>query len=237
MVKIVNECSVDYVNHMGDDLMVVNAARVSFAKFKEVYDNEDSKLIRYLATHNHWSPFAHPQVSLRVKAPIFVARQLGKHQVGLVWNEVSRRYVDDVPEFFEPEIWRDRSKNKKQGSLDTGVSKDVVGAADFYQHALDYYNDLISSGICPEQARMILPQAMMTEWIWTGSLMAWSRVVGLRLDPHTQKETRDVVQKISDLIAPLFPESWAALTADAGTDYRGEVHRLRKLLQENGIKY
>lgn len=214
---------------MGSDLSVVNAARVSFDKESE-WDghnglgDRDSKLIRYLATHDHWSPFAHTSLSFRIKAPIFVARQLGKHQVGLVWNEVSRRYVDSLPEFYNPEVWRKRADNVKQGSAERPVdpvlrvnAAQVTTVDDAYNnlvtHAEQIYNELIDHGVCPEQARMVLPQSMMTEWIWTGSLMAFARVCNLRLDPHTQKETQSVALSISSLIQPLFPVSWSTLVA------------------------
>lgn len=206
---------------MGSDLSVVNAARVSFDKESE-WDghnglgDRDSKLIRYLATHDHWSPFAHTSLSFRIKAPLFVARQLGKHQVGLVWNEVSRRYVDSEPEFYTPKTWRKRADNVKQGSSDEAHElSDKLNAAisKRYTETLDDYQAMIDNGICPEQARMILPQSMLTEWIWTGSLMAFARVCNLRLDPHTQKETQSVALSISSLIQPLFPVSWSTLVA------------------------
>lgn len=212
-MKIV-PCEVTYVDHMGTDLSVVNAARVSFSKVSKELDEKDIKLIHYLANHNHWTPFGHCSVSLRVKAPIFVARQLVKHQVGLVWNEVSRRYVDDEPEFFFPDEWRLKAENVKQGSSDKAheMSPHIsMGVYDSLNTILTDYLGMISEGIAPEQARMVLPQNTMTEWIWTGSLMAWSRVANLRLDPHAQKETRDVVQLIADEVEKLFPISWSAL--------------------------
>ena len=223
---------VTYLDHMGTDLTVVDAARVSFDKesewelaarppsspeypYEDTLKEADAKLIGYLAKHNHWSPFAHTSIQLRVKAPIFVARQLVKHQVGGVWNEVSRRYVDSEPEFYFPEVWRGRPVNAKQGSSGevthvqgislTHVSNYVVGAA------LLSYQKLIEGGVAPEQARMILPQNMMTEWIWTGSLMFFTRVCRERLDPHAQQETREIAEQIAEIVAPLFPVSWAAL--------------------------
>ena len=223
---------VKYLNHMGSDLTVVNAARVSFNKVSEKLDERDEKLIKYLATHNHWTPFAHPQISLHVKVPIFIARQLGKHQVGLVMNEVSRRYVDDEPEFFMPEQWRGRAENKKQGSSDVAILQlkhgptfveDLWGDVDnnwhpslhisaFNQGALDTYRWLLESGVAPEQARMVLPQSMYTEWHWTGSLAAWGRVYSLRIDPHAQKEVQEIARQIGEIVEPLFPYSWKALT-------------------------
>lgn len=226
---------VEYVDSMGDDISIVNAARVSFAKESnyEIEGDEegewnfklpekDAKLLKYLADHNHWSPFSHTSISLRIKAPLFVARQLGKHQVGLAWNEVSRRYVDDPPTFFTPDKWRSRPEgNIKQGSGDGEVKKMYLRgfrmtpldeAYDtLLEHAADVYEGLLEAGVSPEQARMVLPQSMNTEWIWTGSLYAFARVCNLRLDPHAQVECREVAKKISDIIKPIFPISWSVL--------------------------
>lgn len=221
--------SVEYVDHMGSDLSVVNAARVSFAKQSDwEYEDslstdkylsaKDTKLISYLANHGHWSPFAHNSISLRIKAPIFVARQLVKHQVGLVWNEVSRRYVDDEPEFYFPEVWRGKPENAKQGS--SGIVSIPITqyygmgysiAHDLVVDAEETYNKLLEAGVAPEQARMMLPQNTMTEWIWTGSLMAFARVCKQRLDAHAQQETQEVAQMIKEIIEPLFPVSFKAL--------------------------
>lgn len=212
--------SVQLVDVMGTDLSVVNAARVSFDKEStwELVDGvdwdlskQDSKLIKYLAEHNHWSPFSHTSISLRIKAPIFVARQLAKHQVGGAWNEVSRRYVDSEPEFFIPDF-RKRAENKKQGSTDELIDEQkTLGFELLVENCLEQYQYLLSIEVCPEQARMILPQNTMTEWIWTGSLYFFSRVCNLRLDSHTQSETREVANMISDIIKPLFPVSWEVL--------------------------
>ena len=203
---------VEYIDHMGTDLTVVNAARVSFNNESEELDNKDRKLIRYLADHEHWSPFAHPQISLRVKAPIFVARQLGKHQVGFAWNEVSRRYVSSEPEFYWPDKWRKKADNAKQGSSDEEYkSRDIAWSENHLKGLYTIYNKMVLGGCSPEQARMVLPQATYTEWIWTGSLLAYSRMCKLRLDSHTQKETQEVAQMISDIINPLFPVSWEYL--------------------------
>lgn len=218
---------VELIDWMGTDLSVVNAARVSFHKESEYevkagnrkYDqgllsDKDQRLIKYLATHNHWTPFGHTALSFRIKAPIFVARQLGKHQIGLVWNEVSRRYVDDEPEFYEPEVWRKRAENVKQGSEDESVEyEDFIKETyldDMYE-LRGRYNQLIEIGVCPEQARMVLPQSMYTEWVWTGNVASFARVCKLRLDPHTQKETRDIAEMISGLCKEKFPYSWSAL--------------------------
>lgn len=206
---------VDYVSHMGDDLLVVNAARVSFQKHKDVMDDTDRRLIYYLANHNHWTPFGHPTICLRVKVPIFVRTQLFKHKVGFTENEVSRRYVDDEPEFFVPSEWRGRpTDGAKQGS-----SEAVDKQSDWeqiYAMALSWtfgtYQSMIEHGIAPEQARMVLPQSMYTEFYWTGSLAAYARVFKLRTDPHAQRETQDVVRMMGDIIEPLFPVSWDALT-------------------------
>jgi thymidylate synthase (FAD) len=204
--------NVALVDSMGTDLSVVNAARVSFSKTSDVLTSKDENLIGYLAKHNHWTPFAHTAISLRIKAPIFVARQLGKHQIGLVWNEVSRRYVDDAPEFYYPKGWRGRAASVKQGSSDTLVEGARNSAVRANMEALAAYTELLDKGVCPEQARMVLPQSMYTEWIWTGNVASFARVCKLRLDPHTQKETRDVAILISNICESLFPTSWKALT-------------------------
>ena len=196
-----------YVNHMGSDLSVVNAARVSFGKTRNEIGEGDKKLIKYLAKHKHTSPFGHAFASFHVKAPIFVARQLVKHSF-LRWNEVSRRYVSTEPEFYEPEAWRGQAQDKKQGS--DGVVVDVhIGTTQRIVALL--YEDLLGRGVCEEQARMVLPQNTMTEWYWSGSLDAFSRMSNLRLKEDTQYETRLVAQQIDTIMQPLFPISWAAL--------------------------
>lgn len=208
---------VTLIDHMGTDLSVINAARVSFDKESALEPNgslseRDRKLLRYLATHGHWSPFTHAMLSFRVKAPIFVARQLAKHQIGLSWNEVSRRYVDSEPELYTPEVWRKRAESVKQGSAEEAVFEARwVNYELFCEDALELYRHALECGVCPEQARMILPQSMMTEWIWTGSLYAFHRVCVLRLDSHTQRETQEVAKQIDVICAEKFPESWAAL--------------------------
>ena len=201
---------VQLVDKMGTDLSVVNAARVSYAKTKEVFDDKDEKLIKYLATHEHWSPFAHASLQFRIKAPVFVARQLVKHQVGLVWNEVSRRYVDDAPELFEPTSWRGRPQNSKQGSdgevkLDRTIAHSLETTM---ENCLILYNALLQTDVAPEQARMVLPQSMMTEWYWSGTVYAFARVCNLRCKPDTQKETQDVANEIDRLAKDAFPHSW-----------------------------
>ena len=205
---------IELIDVMGNDLSVVNAARVSYSKTKKSFEQSDEKLIKYLAEHNHWSPFAHASLQFRIKAPIFVARQLVKHQVGLVWNEVSRRYVDFPPELYKPETWRGRPKNSKQGSdgeikLDQTIEYSMESAM---ESCLITYNTLLEKGVAPEQARMVLPQSMMTEWYWSGTLYAFSRICNLRCKPDTQKETRDVADEINKLCDSKFPRSWKALT-------------------------
>lgn len=208
------DMQVDYVDHMGSDLNVVNAARVSFAKEVTEFDEtKDSKLINYLAKHNHWSPLAHTSISIRIKAPIFMARQFVKHQVGLVWNEESRRYINDEPEFYVPKVWREKPENAKQGSGSVMEKSVVYEKHCKYQaeECLKTYNYLLSEGVAPEQARMVLPQNTMTNWIWTGSLVAFARVCKLRLDTHAQVEAWELAAKIADVVGPLYPTSWAAL--------------------------
>ena len=204
---------VELIDKMGSDLTVANAARVSYAKIKEKFDNNDEKLIKFLATHNHWSPFAHASLQFRIKAPIFVARQLVKHQVGLSWNEVSRRYVDFPPELYKPDSWRGRPINSKQGSdgtVDLGKTIDH-NLETTMESCLVLYNTMIEKGVAPEQARMVLPQSMMTEWYWSGTLYAFARVCNLRCKPDVQKETRNVVEYIDSYCLYHFPVSWDAL--------------------------
>jgi thymidylate synthase (FAD) len=253
---------VTLINRMGNDLTVVNAARVSMAKESEyVYEmrsetvknerqpydwdygkngywpetktierpvclglsDKDKKLISYLAVHDHWTPFAHCQITMREKVPIFVARQRFKHTVGFAYNEVSRRYVDDGPKFFRPDEWRKRADSVKQGSSEDAVNPilrqrmhgDMTvhdAVARLNVHALDLYNELLEHDVCPEQARMVLPQSMYTEYYVTGSLAAWARAYKLRSDKHAQKEIRDLAAKWDAIIQPLYPESWKWLT-------------------------
>jgi thymidylate synthase (FAD) len=207
-----------YIDHMGTDLTVANAARVSFGKTSEMEDNmwgppylkdKDAKLIRYLAEHKHISPFGHCFASFHVKAPIFVARQLVKHKF-LRWNEISRRYVDDEPEFYEPKDWRGRSPDKKQGS--EGVVNITLDQELQWNGQLATYKHLLSEGVAPEQARMVLPQSTMTEWYWSGSLDAFADMCNLRCKSDTQAETRVVAQEIDRKMLEIFPVSWDALT-------------------------
>jgi len=218
------EIQVDYVDHMGSDLNVVNAARVSFAKEVQEFDLEkDTKLINYLAKHNHWSPLAHTSITIRIKAPIFAARQYVKHQIGLVWNEESRRYIDSEPEFYIPTEYHGKPANAKQGSSDTIIShleswscEEGVSPYEFVHtnslFALSSYEALLQGGVAPEEARIVLPLNTMTNWMWTGSLVAFARVCKLRLDGHAQKmATQELAQKIHDVVATLYPVSWKAL--------------------------
>lgn len=226
----VSDIQVTLIDHMGSDLSVVNAARVSFhkeSKWAEDLGPEnwqcelrdgDKKLINYLAKHKHFSPFNHTFISLRIKAPIFVSRQLVKHEYMPI-NEVSRRYVDDEPEFFLPSEWRKRADNKKQGSSDevfTGLEAADLNrrAEECVKTCLNTYDYFLSRGVCPEQARMNLPLNMMTEWYWSGTLKAYAKMLTLRLDHHTQYESRIVAQQVRALIEPLFPVSVKALLND-----------------------
>ena len=231
----VNMIKATYIDHMGSDLSVVNAARVSFGKKSEalgtsgvegepmtpILHDTDKRLIKYLAKHKHMSPFGHAFASFHVKAPIFVARQLVKHKF-LRWNEISRRYVDDDPEFYMPDQWRGRASDKKQGSAGI-VDIDKYWVENFdddgwtpmpslaYEDALYCYRGLIDAGVCPEQARMVLPQSTMTEWYWSGSLDAFADMCNLRCKEDTQFETSQAAQCVSQGMRDLFPISWGAL--------------------------
>ena len=206
---------IEYIDHFGSDLMVVNAARVSFNKWHAHFEPSDEKLISYLAREGHWSPFSHPQIQFRISVPIFVARQWFKHTVGTARNEVSRRYVDDSPDFFFPDMWRKRPEgNAKQGSSADGIEDQMMAyeiLEDVIQTTEAAYNRLLELGVCPEQARMVLPQNMYTSWIETGSLYYWARVCNLRLDIHAQKEIRQAVLEIHRKVSGLFPISMTAL--------------------------
>ena len=208
---------VELIDKMGTDLTIVNAARVSFGKRKTEMSEGDEKLIKYLAKHGHWSPFGHASLQFRIKAPIFVARQLVKHQIGLTWNEISRRYVEYEPEFYEVDKWRGRPINKKQGSseeeiewIDRGTRTDAL-QSQVETITLKNYNRMLEAGVAPEQARMILPQSMMTEWYWSGTLYAFARVCNLRCAEDAQYETRIVANLINDECERLFPKSWTEL--------------------------
>jgi thymidylate synthase (FAD) len=237
-----NQIKVELMDHMGSDLSTVNSARVSFAKESEwggeepVYDHDgdlmvastlrladkDTKLIKYLADHRHMTPFRHNAIQLRCAAPIFLARQLGKHQAGLTWNEVSRRYVDTPPEFFTPDEWRGRPDGGiKQGSSSSRVVyKLTIDGANYptdeaydvlTRVSLITYEAMLDAGVAPEMARMVLPQSMMTEWVWTGNLLAFAHIYKERVCPGAQLEAQHFAHHLDLVIRPLFPVSWAAL--------------------------
>ena len=236
---VLDKGHVDYVTHMGSDLMVCNAARVSFNKETDwevdkaaadrlaasgspvpvselvMLSEKDQKLIRYLAKHNHWTPFAHPQITLRIKAPISVRTQFFKHKQGFVENEISRRYVSYTPEFYTPK-WRGKPTNgAKQGSEDF-IQLSIMDEKNFLdavQHCINSYDRLLENGVAPEQARFVLPQGMYTEWYWTGSLAAYARFYKQRIDPHAQWEIRQYAEAVGNIIKPLFPYSWESLTS------------------------
>jgi len=219
--------SVELLDYMGSDLTITNVARVSFNKWKEEFDSKDERLIKYLAEHEHTSPFRHNSIQIRCKAPIFLARQLMKHQVGLSWNEISRRYVDTDIEFFEPERWRSRPKDGiKQGSGEEsvdflihddedGYGTEKVFLEQAYHHhvhdSLELYEKMVEAGVAPEMARMVLPQSMLTDWVWTGSLQAFYHVYRLRSGEGSQKEAQVFAKKLEEVIEPLFPKAWVAL--------------------------
>lgn len=250
------QIKVEYINHCGDDLSVVNAARCSFdkqsdweypAQFPEFCEGDDwrfkceaagfvvnnfggyhrladgdKRLINYLAKHKHLSPFNHSFISVRVKAPVFVARQLVKHKF-MPWNEVSRRYVKDEPEFYTPTSWRKAAENVKQGSSDEAVNIDVIDGLEneegnciyrpdeVNKAALETYKTLLNLGVCAEEARMVLPQSMMTTWVWSGTLGAFCDMLRLRLKKDTQLETRIVAEQVAKVVEELFPVSYKAL--------------------------
>lgn len=208
-------CSVELLETFGSDLTVVNAARVSLGKQVTEFTEKDERLVKYLADHDHVSPFFHPQARFRLKMPIWMAREWFRHTIGFARNEVSRRYVDDMPSFFIPEELRSRAPNKKQGSKDdVHEQNDTLRQfmLDECTGAISTYALLLGQGVCPEQARMILPQSMMTEFIETGSLAAYARLVKLRTSPDAQKEIREVAETIGKVLGDVFPVSWAALT-------------------------
>lgn len=207
----------EYVDHMGSDLTVVNSARVSFDK-ESFFDGDelpdkDVKLIKYLAKHNHWTPFSHPQITIREEVPIFVARQRFKHMIGFTYNEVSRRYVDDLPKFYTP-VWRNRPNSSiKQGS--DGPHSDQLTLNREYRYVLHdclaLYKTMLRKGVAPEQARMVLPQSMVTSYYVTGSLAAWARMYKQRIAENSQVEIQLLARLVGDIIEPLYPESWEAL--------------------------
>ena len=234
-IKVLDNGHVEHVSHMGSDLTVVNAARVSFASESQfeidhsgqpALSEKDVKLIRYLAKHNHWTPFAHPQITLRIKAPVSIRTQFFKHKQGFVENEISRRYVDNPPEFYHPKFRERPSRGMKQGSSGWLESNDVGGETsggvsieplyEAYKHLMkraeSVYEDLLSLNVAPEQARFVLPQSMYTEWFWTGSLAAYARFFKQRIDEHAQWEIQQYAEAVGKIIEPLFPVSWNELT-------------------------
>lgn len=226
----------ELISYLGTDLTVVNAARVSFDKESEWEVNhsvrkelssKDAALIRYLAKHDHFTPFTHCMITLRETVPIFVARQRFKHTIGFSYNEVSRRYVDDTPEFYLPDLWRFKADNVKQGSHYTGLTSQevngklrdkeeanglIMSPEEIYEDCLKTYKQLLSIGVCAEQARMVLPQSMYTSYYVTGSLSAFARAYKLRIDKHAQKEIQELAESWNNIIKDLFPVSWKALT-------------------------
>lgn len=221
-MTVLDKGFVTLVDHMGTDCTVVNAARISFGKKVTEMSDKDVRLLQYLAKHKHWTPFAHPQITFHIKMPIFVARQFMKSNVGVVYNEISRRYVDDTPEFYGPGNWRKRPEGSvKQGSGDALPydSQFLAGTAneEATDKAISAYKTLLYAGVAPEMARMVLPVSMYTEVWATMSLQAAHRIVALRLDPHAQWEIQQYGKAMDDLIKPLFPHAWQALNGDNGT--------------------
>lgn len=209
------QMKVEHIDHMGNDDSVCRAARVSFAKDPAQFtDDQNARLIKYLARHNHWTPFAHAFVTLRFKAPIAIHAQCVKHQVGFAMNTVSRRYVSDKPELFIPEF-----RLAPEGSIKQG-SGEIYPANEAVQHVyeqqcnkmINSYIDLVDIGVAPEQARFVLPQGVMTEWVWSGSLQAWARFYTQRINPHAQKEIQFLAQEVDKIVGALYPIAWDALT-------------------------
>ena len=216
-IKVLDKGFVELVDHMGSDLTVANAARVSFNKETKDFTDKDEKLIAYLAKHNHWTPFAHPQITLRIKAPISIRTQCFKHKVGFTENEVSRRYVAYEPDIYSPR-WREKPTNgAKQGSEDFMEFGDEwnycnIAYSNAIKSCIDVYELLLSKGVAPEQARFVLPQGAYTEWWWTGSLSAYARFFTQRSDSHAQWEIREYANAVGEIIAPLFPKCWKVLS-------------------------
>jgi thymidylate synthase (FAD) len=223
------QIKVELIDSMGSDLSTVNSARVSFDKESDwdiiehtggntkvigELKQGDKKLIKYLADHKHLTPFRHNAIQIRCHAPIFLARQLGKHQAGLSWNEVSRRYVDSAPEFFVPDEWRMKPDGSiKQGSGDSHLDSQLWSNAykEVSEQSLWFYKDMLRDGIAPEMARMVLPQSMMTSWYWTGNLLSFAHVYKERIAEGAQLEAQWFAQELDAVIRPLFPASWESL--------------------------
>ena len=252
----IEKIKVEYIDHMGSDLKVVNCARASFDKTSNLdehgklkqadvnlinflargyrtaewdkliretvaasdegdYDQVSDNLRKYKSSAVHFAPFCHCSVTLRLTIPVFVARQLVKHQIGMTWSEVSRRYVSDEPSFWFPEVWHTRPEDVKQGSGEAAMNQQLVQfcASESVENSLESYKALLSAGVAPEEARIVLPLNHMTTVVWTGTLLAWTRVGNQRLDPHAQLATQEAAKGIQDIIKPLFPVSWDALVA------------------------
>ncbi len=208
---------VEVLDSMGSDLTVVNSARVSFGKTVTEMTEKDERLVTYLAKHHHITPFFHPQVQMRIRMPIWVAREWFRHQIGFARNEISRRYVDDEPKFYVPTTLRARDKNLKQGSKEGPPAENETACViikDITELCKDTYKRLLELDVAPELARIILPQSMYTEFIETGSLAAYARLYGLRKDPSAQKEIQEYATAIGEELEKLFPISWKALAAD-----------------------
>ena len=209
---------IEYIDHYGSDLTVVNAARVSMGKAHTTIDDSDKKLIEYLARENHFMPFCHPHITMRFTCPVFIARQLAKHQIGFSWSEESLRYIAANPVPFYPEKWRKQAPNVKQGSSDEAVDVDEAEIRNTVDQMFSLYKKLLEQGVCKEQARMLLPMNTEVTWIWTGSLAAWARLWGLRSDPHAQFEVQLVAKGVAQVLEPIFPLSWQALVCPRSSE-------------------
>lgn len=214
MSNVLDKGFVRLVDVMGSDLSVVNAARISFASQSEEFGERDEKLLNYLWSHKHTSPFRHATVQLHIKAPIFVFRQWQKHQVGCAWNEISGRYVEFDAEFYSPSLWRKQHKSNKQGS--EGKVERQTAATFVYNQTLKTclksYNELLSMGVCKEQARLALPASLYTECYWTASLQALMHFLSLREDAHSQKEIQEYARAVRVLCEKHFPKSLSLVT-------------------------
>lgn len=210
---VYKDIEVELIDSMGDDLRVSNVARVSFNKWKEEIDDKDAKLIDFLAREEHTSPFRHTAIQLRCKAPISLVRQLGKHQAGFSWNEVSRRYVDDGFEFYKPRM-RARAPTKKQGSESFVVENEELCDNILLQNTkfcMQSFVILLENGVAPEVARNVLPQNMMVDWVWTGNLLGVYHLYRLRVGEGAQEEAKEFAVKVGNLVEPIFPLCWKAL--------------------------
>jgi thymidylate synthase (FAD) len=217
-IQVLNKGFVRLIDHMGSDLSVVNAARVSFGKVKESFDEGDAKLVDYLAAHEHTSPFRHTALTLHVKAPIFVFRQWMKHRIGSEFNEISGRYVEfPEDEFFVPEVFRRQAKVNKQGSEGAIDEKDRARAMEAFlescRGAVAHYKELLALGVCREQARCVLPVGLYSEVYWTVSLQAVAHFIRLRADAHAQWEIQQYAAAVRELVEPLYPVGLKALLA------------------------